>query len=742
MIRRQLRLGKEDVEFARRGTSVGVHNVFGDLPVRAKQLSLRYSYPTEVDKAFKWMRSNIVGYLLAQTTGVDLRFSVRSQRDCNFHCHAAAWGDGHFSVEAVVSTLFQAKLLANPETASWKSASVRTSDLAIRAAISIQPSPSKTNQFISIGHVPIPRNKGSNWLYELINDLFDSSSFGMWSNGPHSAGISGTREALSDASKTGKAVDRWPMFYFRIDTKSDKVLRMLDQNYQAGSVPRLTKALRSLTSHFLQSSGFAADIKAERTLSLEPCSSGGDRLPNKEVSSQPPRPGRLKKPVDGCSLNQWHRVKVGHHLNENFRYGLSVEGCDETSELPQQPLVDNVDDGDKIDASNPDDPRDMVSALGHEELGGNKVSGNNTLIAWTNPQNGRTVRLDPRTGAIVSNVTNYFIRPADPTQTGLRDCMLINSSGECEDNARSAPPKLQKYKNPQSFEPPEKPIQSLSSDEILALHTARNGFDPTIVSDYSLQNVTKEALSRARIMGQLDHKFVLATVLAPHRVSGLGEEELLIVVDQHAADERIKFEVLCQELCQYNSTTLDRPLVVEVDKVEASLFEHHREYFRRWCFDYRVRQSLPKAGEGPSWTIVVPSLPTVIAERCRAEPKLLVDLLRGQVWSDRSRGQLPQEEDAKNSWSSQIADCPTGLLEMLKSRSCRSAIMFNDHLDRRQCRNLVQTLSRCALPFQCAHGRPTVTVLAKVGGVGQGPASTSSREDTFCEAWNTWCGSS
>lgn len=44
--------------------------------------------------------------------------------------------------------------------------------------------------------------------------------------------------------------------------------------------------------------------------------------------------------------------------------------------------------------------------------------------------------------------------------------------------------------------------------------------------------------------------------------------------------------------------------------------------------------------------------------------------------------------------------------------------MFNDILDASECKALVQRLSQCAFPFQCAHGRPS---LAPVLDLGDGP---------------------
>lgn len=37
--------------------------------------------------------------------------------------------------------------------------------------------------------------------------------------------------------------------------------------------------------------------------------------------------------------------------------------------------------------------------------------------------------------------------------------------------------------------------------------------------------------------------------------------------------------------------------------------------------------------------------------------------------------------------------------------------MFNDELSVDQCRDLVQQLSQCTFPFQCAHGRPSIVPL-------------------------------
>jgi len=41
--------------------------------------------------------------------------------------------------------------------------------------------------------------------------------------------------------------------------------------------------------------------------------------------------------------------------------------------------------------------------------------------------------------------------------------------------------------------------------------------------------------------------------------------------------------------------------------------------------------------------------------------------------------------------------------------------MFNDILSKDQCVELVRRLARCAFPFQCAHGRPSMVPIVDIG---------------------------
>lgn len=83
---------------------------------------------------------------------------------------------------------------------------------------------------------------------------------------------------------------------------------------------------------------------------------------------------------------------------------------------------------------------------------------------------------------------------------------------------------------------------------------------------------------------------------------------------------------------------------------------------------------------------------------------------------------------------------PQAIRRVLVSKACRGAVMFGDHLSRRQCQRVIHTLRECALPFQCAHGRPTLAPLLRLApsslastasaSVARAPSSTQAPSDS------------
>jgi len=263
--------------------------------------------------------------------------------------------------------------------------------------------------------------------------------------------------------------------------------------------------------------------------------------------------------------------------------------------------------------------------------------------------------------------------------------------------------------------------------------------------------------------------------------------ETLVLVDQHAASERVLLEHLLTELCTpphpaspadtfksntgctsaVATTLLESALHFQISEADHQLFTTHAHHFARWGILYDVSKH---TAEKPASQVRAPltehkltvrTLPPGIAERCKLSPRLLIELLRTEVWSlvaaecaPKASPATARSETAGN-WVSALGSCPNGLLEMLNSRACRSAVMFNDELSREECVKLLADLSECVFPFMCAHGRVSMVPLVEIGGQSEGAAlgeglgtafgvgsrreeSDGKKDEGFIGAWRRW----
>ncbi|EPE07726.1 dna mismatch repair protein [Ophiostoma piceae UAMH 11346] len=194
------------------------------------------------------------------------------------------------------------------------------------------------------------------------------------------------------------------------------------------------------------------------------------------------------------------------------------------------------------------------------------------------------------------------------------------------------------------------------------------------------------------------------------------EESILILVDQHAADERCRVEALLQdyfsasaapETVNANTAVLAKPLKFELPAHELSALRRARGYFRHWGIHYDI---LASGRKDDAALLRVDRLPVSIVDRCAQGPRLVMDILRSEV-SDRganlSVGSVPAASEAL-SWITRLNRCPQPILDLVSSKACRSAIRFNDPLAREECVELLARLLGCSFPFQCAHGRPSM----------------------------------
>jgi DNA mismatch repair protein MutL len=155
----------------------------------------------------------------------------------------------------------------------------------------------------------------------------------------------------------------------------------------------------------------------------------------------------------------------------------------------------------------------------------------------------------------------------------------------------------------------------------------------------------------------------------------------LVIVDQHAAHERILYERLLDDAAarRLERQRLLFPLLLEVTPAERQALEDERDLFSAMGFVV--------AGFGPG-SVRVEEIPGILKATAAGAlvRELLADLL------DRSRGRA--EEDLRH--------------RIAATSACHAAVRAHEALAAPALDRLVTDLLGARAPMTCPHGRPTI----------------------------------
>ncbi|GAV55002.1 hypothetical protein ZYGR_0AS03250 [Zygosaccharomyces rouxii] len=237
----------------------------------------------------------------------------------------------------------------------------------------------------------------------------------------------------------------------------------------------------------------------------------------------------------------------------------------------------------------------------------------------------------------------------------------------------------------------------------------------------------RSQLSKAEVIRQVDKKFILLKIPPNEKVACI----MLIIVDQHACDERINLEnylmdFLYQVLKESLVTQPVSDCAIDINITEGYLFKHYEKEFKKWSISYEIKMLNLE-----TCFLMVSSLPDVLTMKVQGDKQFLKNALLQMVHDlknsvkipitnmcDKNVFNIPRD---KFEWWKYLHCLPTMFLEIFNSKACRSAIMFGDSLSISECSLLIKQLSQCHIPFQCAHGRPSAIPLLELSTEG-GPS--------------------
>jgi DNA mismatch repair protein MutL len=200
---------------------------------------------------------------------------------------------------------------------------------------------------------------------------------------------------------------------------------------------------------------------------------------------------------------------------------------------------------------------------------------------------------------------------------------------------------------------------------------------PTVQRDLDGEAASLEpefdSLPSMRVLGQLLDTYIVAEA-----------DDGLVLIDQHAADERVNYERLQRELAGDVATqALADPVELELTAREAALFAE---------YDGALADVGFRAERTGERTVEVRSVPAVFASAL--DPKLLRDALTAFV--------ADGDVDGGRETVAAVAD------ELLADLACYPSVTGNTSLTEGSVVDLLSALDDCENPYACPHGRPVV----------------------------------
>ena len=173
------------------------------------------------------------------------------------------------------------------------------------------------------------------------------------------------------------------------------------------------------------------------------------------------------------------------------------------------------------------------------------------------------------------------------------------------------------------------------------------------------------------ILGFFENSYIIAT-------TGDG----IVLIDQHAAHERVLYEKLLKKNRETLSQKLLIPITLNLSRAECRFIEKNREIFESLGFETDT------FGEN---TVKLNAIPAAMRQDNAGE--VFQDIL-ARITED---GTFSGRTDAAK----------------LAQAACKAAVKAHDKLNMQECSALLEQMSQCDLPFCCPHGRPTIIQLSR-----------------------------
>ncbi|XP_013142266.1 PREDICTED: putative uncharacterized protein DDB_G0282133 [Papilio polytes] len=202
-----------------------------------------------------------------------------------------------------------------------------------------------------------------------------------------------------------------------------------------------------------------------------------------------------------------------------------------------------------------------------------------------------------------------------------------------------------------------------------------------------------QSLKDAKVFGQVDRKFICAELKSENI-----NMKHLVLFDQHAVHERISLEENLsdyKDVDQWHSINCET-ISLKLSKDDVLYLNNFRDKFKQFGLDWKIESDS---------LITINAVPKALFGKYCRQADVIIQSIKKLIL---------EEIKAIKSQGGNTLLYPKSIMDLVYSEACRYAIKFGEKLSKRECATLISTLSSCRTPFQCAHGRPVLAVLADV----------------------------
>ena len=228
--------------------------------------------------------------------------------------------------------------------------------------------------------------------------------------------------------------------------------------------------------------------------------------------------------------------------------------------------------------------------------------------------------------------------------------------------------KKEKPEAPQPFETARRSRQLQEEEAQYTVSEAKQMelFDGKLLSE--------EAAKSYQIIGQVFDTYWLVQY-----------EERLLIIDQHAAHEKVKYEALVKKLRegQVDSQNLAPPMILNLSAMEAHTLQEYGDYFARMGFEIE---------DFGGNAVAVRAVPCDLYGHYEKD---FLQWILDELEEEPPRG------------------TPAIIAEKLASMACKSAVKGNMRISTKEMGALLDQLLSLENPYHCPHGRPTIITMSK-----------------------------